>query len=164
MSAKFSDCRRYRYSLTRRWKEPSGLPRRVAFIGLNPSTADEIEDDPTIRRCISFAKAWGFDELVMLNLFGWRATDPRELKRTDDPIGASNDYNILCETLGCEVVVAAWGVHGAYLERDAAVGRLVRKLHALRVTKGGHPAHPLYLPSHLSPLPWTPPPPWEPPP
>ena len=74
LSATFSPCRRWRYTLLRRW-EPANLIV-VAFIGLNPSTADETLDDPTIRRCIGFAKAWGAGGMYMLNLFGWRSTDP----------------------------------------------------------------------------------------
>jgi hypothetical protein len=86
--ATFDTTRRYRYRLIHDW---TGSPERVAFIMLNPSTADERTLDPTIRRCIGFAKAWGFGGIDVVNLFAWRTTDPAALARVADPIGPRND-------------------------------------------------------------------------
>lgn len=144
--AEFSPCRTYRYDLERHWHEGCG---KVAFIGLNPSTADETQDDPTIRRCIGFAKSWGFSGLHMLNLFAYRATDPKDMKLADDPIGPDNDRYILQVANECIAVIAAWGTHGVYRGRDNQVKRLLPELHCLKITKGGHPSHPLYLPKSL---------------
>lgn len=150
-SATFSACRTYRYALWRRW----GRGDYVMFIGLNPSTADEINDDPTIRRCIGFARAWGYGALCMANLFAFRATQPADMKRAADPVGAENDHVLrqLADQAG--VVVAAWGAHGTYKGRDQSVRLLVPDLHYLRLTKDGHPGHPLYLPADLKPQRWS---------
>lgn len=149
-SASFCPYRIYRYSLSRRW----GPGAYAMFIGLNPSTADETQDDPTIRRCIGFARAWGYDALCMTNLFAYRATDPREMKRQADPVGRDNDAALQELASGAGVVVAAWGAHGAHLGRDAAVRKMLPRLHYLRLTKDGHPGHPLYLPATLEPMEW----------
>jgi hypothetical protein len=144
----------YRYRLWREW-DPA-LPR-VAFIMLNPSTADASLDDPTIRRCIGFAKSWGFGSLEVANLFALRSPSPADLRRAADPVGPENDA-ALAEVSGrAQLLVAAWGVHGTFLQRDAEVRRLLAAvpLHSLRLTKSGHPAHPLYLPATLTPTPWS---------
>lgn len=91
-TAKLSDCRTYRYELWRTWDESKPY---AMFIGLNPSTADETEDDPTIRRCINFAKTWGYGGLCMTNLFAYRATQPEDMKRASDPIGNKNDETLI---------------------------------------------------------------------
>lgn len=141
-SAVFSPDRMYRYELRREW----GPGLRVAFIGLNPSTADETLDDPTIRRCIGFAKRWGAGSLVMLNLFAFRATDPRAMKAAHHPIGPENDKHIVQATRYVDVAVAAWGVHGSYLARDEEVLKLMPvSPGALGFTKAGYPRHPLYV-------------------
>lgn len=142
--AVFSPDRVYRYELRRTWGE-GGV---VAFIGLNPSTADETLDDPTIRRCIGFAKRWGYGHLVMLNLFAFRATDPREMKAAIHPIGPENDKHIVQVARRADLVVCAWGVHGSYQGRDQDVLNIL-PVHpqALGVTKDGYPKHPLYLPA-----------------
>lgn len=142
-TARFSPCRTWRYELWRRW----GHAPVAAFIGLNPSTADETQDDPTIRRCIGFAKRWGYGGLVMLNLFAYRSTDPRGLKVAADPVGPENDETLLRVTAEAGCVIAAWGAHGALFGRDAAVRRLLAHLTLdhLGLTKAGHPRHPLYL-------------------
>lgn len=149
--AHFSDCRQYRYTLWRNW-DP--LRSYVAFIGLNPSTADETENDPTIRRCITYAQDWGYGSMFMLNLFAWRATDPKAMKRAVDPIGEANDYWLHQAWQRCTLTVAAWGTHGAYRKRAVAVRALLPNLHVLRLTKAGFPSHPLYLPKLLTPIPW----------
>lgn len=141
--AQFSDCRTYRYALWRRWREDS----HVMFIGLNPSTADETQDDPTIRRCIGFAKAWGFGGLYMLNLFAYRATSPKDLKKAANPTGPEND-NYLSMYLHKEGLnIACWGNHGRYLNRAAEVISLLGEsnLSVLGMTKMGQPKHPLYI-------------------
>ena len=150
--ATFSPCRTFRYSLWRRWEGEEGI---VMFIGLNPSTADEIENDRTVNRCISFAKSWGYAGLCMTNLFAFRATDPAVMLAAPAPIGPDNDRYLLEYAAQANLVVAAWGTDGAHLNRDRDVRRLLRNLHYLRLTKEGHPGHPLYLPGILKPVPWV---------
>jgi hypothetical protein len=150
-SALFSECRTWRYALAR---ELGGVGT-VAFVGLNPSTADEAKDDPTIRRCIGFARDWGFGRLEVVNVYAFRAGDPRDLRRAGDPVGPEND-RVLARVLdGAELVVAAWGVHARadrLAELDAVLGG--RPLHALGVTKNGAPRHPLYLRADVRPTPY----------
>jgi hypothetical protein len=149
-SATFSPCRTYRYALWRKW----GSGPYAMFIGLNPSTADELTNDPTIRRCIAFARGWGYDALCMANLFGYRATKPIDMKKASDPVGPEND-NILSRLASdAGIAIAAWGTNGTYKGRDQSVKQLVPNLHYLRMTKGGHPSHPLYLPANLLPVEW----------
>jgi len=123
------------------------------FVGLNPSTADEVDDDPTIRRCADYAKRWGHGALCMTNLFAYRATDPGVMKAHPAPVGRDNDRWLLELAQGAAVVVAAWGAHGAHRGRDREVKRLLGgRLACLRLTRGGHPAHPLYLKKALTPI------------
>lgn len=149
--ADFSPCRRYRYTLWRQWLGGTGY---VMFIGLNPSTADEVQDDPTVRRCINYAKAWGYGSLCMTNIFAWRATDPRDMKAQDDPVGPENDMHLRECANHASIVIAAWGTHGAHMNRGAQVRAMLPELKCLRLTKHGYPAHPLYLPKTLTPQPW----------
>lgn len=148
-----SPCRTYRYTL---WRDCGGLAGDgyAMFIGLNPSTADEVQDDPTIRRCVNFAKSWGYGALCMTNLFAFRATDPAQMKRAADPVGPDNDRYLVELARNASVVVAAWGTHGRFQGRDAVVRQLVPDLHYLRLTEDKHPGHPLYLPAHLQPVRW----------
>lgn len=141
--ATFSPCRLYRYRLTRRW----GDGPTCAFVMLNPSTADEMQDDPTIRRCIGFAKREGCGRLVIGNIFAFRATDPADMKAAADPVGPENDEHLIQIMLEADgPVVAAWGAHGAFLGRAANVLRLTdAPLQCLGVTKHGAPRHPLYI-------------------
>ena len=148
-SATFSPCRQYRYSLWRHWGDPAG--GYAMFVGLNPSTADETMDDPTIRRCIGFAKDWGYAGLCMTNLFAFRATQPADMKAVADPIGPDNDQALLRMAQGSGVIVAAWGVDGAHLGRGDVVRGMLPNLHFLKLTQAGHPSHPLYLPKILKP-------------
>ena len=150
-SATLSPCRAYRYALWRRW----GRGPYAMFIGLNPSTADEANDDPTIRRCIGFARAWGYEGLCMTNLFAYRATKPADMKKSANPVGCENDRVLVTFSHCAGVVVAAWGTHGTHMGRDQTVRLLVPGLHYLRLTKDGHPAHPLYLPASLRPVLWV---------
>jgi hypothetical protein len=150
----FSADRRYRYVLWRDWSGRA-QPRYLMVIGLNPSTADETNDDPTIRRCIRFAKDWGFDALCMTNLFAFRATDPDVMKAEPDPIGVENNWRLWELAKGASLVLAAWGVHGDHMGRAAAIVKgLGTDLHALGVTKDGHPRHPLYMPANARPSPF----------
>ena len=144
MSAHFSDCRRYRYLLTR---ELSGRRGPLLFVGLNPSTADETQNDPTIRRCIGFAESWGHSRLIVANLFAYRATHPKDLKTVRHPIGVENDRVLLRESREAQTVLLGWGVHGVYRNRHEEVLDLLSEhpLYCLGVTKAGHPRHPLYL-------------------
>lgn len=153
----------YRYRLTREWDADRAV---VNFIGLNPSTADAFEDDPTIRRCVGFARRWGFGKLVMTNLFAYRATDPSNLCMADvDIVGPQNDRWLLNATGEATLVVAAWGaVDGLYrnstrfaVRRAAAVQSLLEwvDLHALGFTKAGFPRHPLYLRGDVLPVMWS---------
>lgn len=145
----------YRYALGRRVGPGTG---KVCFIGLNPSTATASEDDPTIRRCKRFARDSGAGELVMLNIFAFRSTDPYRMMTTEEPVGPENDRTILLHALDSNLVVAAWGTHGAFRGRGRAVRQMLAAagvpLHFLRLTKDGHPAHPLYLPAALKPVVW----------
>jgi hypothetical protein len=140
----FSPCRHYRYVLWREWEATN--MEYAMFIGLNPSTADEVRDDPTIRRCAGYARRWGYGALCMTNLFAYRATKPALLKAHARPIGADNDIWLAQLAESAALIVAAWGIHGARLNRDQAVMRLLKgKLTCLHKTKAGHPQHPLYL-------------------
>lgn len=152
-NAVFSVDRCFRFSLSRTWDV---FKPRVVFIMLNPSTADVSVLDPTVRRCLGFAMAWGCGSLEVVNLFALRSTDPQALYGASDPgDGVENDnaiYKAYRKATFC--TVAAWGVHGAFRNRGDAVARLLQgHFKCLRVTKDGHPAHPLYLPSNLTPVP-----------
>lgn len=149
--ATFSTCQQYRYSLLREW---SATQSKVLFVGLNPSTADAELDDPTIRRCIGFAKAWGFGGLSMGNLFAYRSTDPKGLLAASDPVGPDNDSALLQLAQAASLVVAAWGNHGALMNRAEQVKSLCGQLSILKLNRSGQPAHPLYLKSDLRPMPW----------
>ncbi|UJX46613.1 DUF1643 domain-containing protein [Xanthobacter sp. YC-JY1] len=175
--AEVSPCGTYRYRLWREWRNhpaPAqwdmwtnddgtpvvdgaghqlGEPKCCVFIMLNPSTADGEQDDPTIRRCVGFARAWGFDRLEVLNLFAYRATEPRQLlalTHDQDPVGEHNSrafQSVLSPSRTLGTIVCAWGAHGAHLGQDeTALGWLGSRLRfALGLTKAGHPKHPLYV-------------------
>lgn len=147
-SAVFSEDRVYRYVLWRIW---DGKKPIVNFIGLNPSTADETKDDPTMRRCIGFAKSWGYGGFYMTNLFGYKATKPEDLRKASDPVGIDNNKWLLEIEEKVEKVIFAWGVNGAYLNRDKQVLALIKKGHYLELSKAGYPKHPLYLKGDLKP-------------
>lgn len=147
----FSPCRSYRYLLWRRWGD-DWSSNYAMFVGLNPSTADEANDDPTIRRCINFAKSWSYSGLCMANLFAYRATNPKDMLAVDDPIGEENDRYLLQYAANAGVVIAAWGNHGTHGGRYAQIKRMISNLHCLKVTKTGMPSHPLYLRQDLKPV------------
>jgi hypothetical protein len=144
--AVYSDCERYRYSLTRVWDAQGP---RAMFVMLNPSTATEVQNDPTVERCERRARTLGFGAFRVTNIFAWRDTDPRAMRAAPDPVGPGNDDAILqgCEWAGR--VIAGWGTHGAHLNRGSAVAALLRRtgtpLFHLGLTQGGHPRHPLYI-------------------
>ena len=140
-NATFSDCRKYRYALSRTW---NGKKKTILFIGLNPSTANEKIDDPTIRRCINYAQNWGYGSLLMVNLFAYRATLPSELKNVKNPIGNDNDLHIIELSKKADIAVAAWGNEGTLLNRDKEVKKILPNLMCLKINKSGQPAHPLY--------------------
>lgn len=132
----------------------------LTIIGLNPSTADETRNDPTILRCIDFAKRWGFPAMCMLNLFSYRATNPEDMKLQPDPIGMADNTRCIqdmartCHDNG-GIVLAAWGAHGIFMGRGKAVERNLRTadipIHVLGLTKGGFPIHPMARGRHRVP-------------
>jgi hypothetical protein len=154
-AAIFSPCRQWRYTLVRIWDSER---RPAQFICLNPSTADETHDDPTVRRCINFAQTWGFGGMVMTNLFAYRATDPKQMKAAPDPVGPDNDLFLYEVAFHAGIVVAAWGVYGSYRDRDKEVLKLLGNLpvYYLTITKDGRPGHPLYLRGGTKPILWCP--------
>ncbi len=149
----FSEDRVHRYALWRSFATLlSTAPRYAMFIGLNPSTADEANDDPTIRRCMDYTKRWGFDAYVMTNLFAYRETNPEEMKKAEDPVGPYNDRYLLELAKNAGIVIACWGNHGSFLNRATQIKLLIPNLHCLMLTKSGEPGHPLYLKSNLKPI------------
>lgn len=144
--ATIDDSGKYRYTLERRWgADPANF---VNFILLNPSTADETKDDPTVRACIEFARRWGFDGLVMTNLFAFRATAPSKMRACNNPHGDLNDQYIKRVAKKAALVVVAWGNHGSHCGRDKEVMNILtrtKKPHCLSITKAGQPKHPLYV-------------------
>lgn len=140
--AEFSKCRTYRFLLWRSWNKE--LPY-LNVIGLNPSKADENEDDPTIRKCMKFAHSWGYGGLMVTNLFAYCATKPEEMMHADDPIGWGNDMWIKSVHKKCALTLAAWGADGTHWGRDAEVKKIVSSLSCLALTKDGQPRHPLYM-------------------
>lgn len=154
-TAKISDDGLYRYTLSRRW-DYGGTT--AFFIMLNPSTADGFVDDPTIRRCMGYAKAWDCTALVVVNLYAYRATKPEDLWTVEDPVGPDNDYWLRREMAVAKAtdapLIAAWGAN-AKPDRVAHVRLMpgAGRMQALGLTKGGQPRHPLYLPATAKPTP-----------
>jgi len=152
--ATFSRCRRWRYLLWRRWGEGPA----ANFLMLNPSTADELRLDPSCTRARNYAERWGFGAVLVTNIFGWRATDPEEMKAVKDPVGRGNDGAILRAAREAGIVVCAWGNHGLHRDRAARVrSALIAariRLHVLKLNGAGEPAHPLYMAGSLQPALW----------
>ncbi len=146
-TAVYSGCGGYRYALTRVWDRAAPL---VLFVMLNPSTATELRNDPTVARCEARARGMRFGGLAVANLFGWRATDPAALRQVADPVGPATDAHLAEMSGQAGLVICAWGNHGALLGRGAQVARALRdagcRPHHLGLTRQGQPAHPLYLP------------------
>ena len=154
-TAVYSDCECYRYLLTRTW---NAAGPKALFVMLNPSTATEVQNDPTVERCERRARTLGFGAFRVTNIFAFRATDPAVMKAAADPVGPMNDAAIAESAGWADRIICAWGTHGAHLGRGAQVERLLRghavPLHSLGVTKGGQPKHPLYIAYDCLPQPW----------
>ena len=152
----YSDCERYRYVLTRVW-DPGG--RKALFVMLNPSTATEVQNDPTVERCERRARTLGFGGFRVCNIFAWRETDPKIMRGAADPVGPANDPAIRESCFWADTIICAWGTHGAHLDRGPAVERLMRAtgrpLHHLGLTRDGHPKHPLYIGYTVAPMDWN---------
>ena len=153
--AVYSDCERYRYLLTRTWdaRGPKAL-----FIMLNPSTATEVQNDPTVERCERRTRALGFGSFRVTNIFAYRATDPKVMRAVADPVGPDNDNSILQSLAWADQIICAWGSHGAHLLRGKAVAALLRAsgktLWHLGLTQAGAPKHPLYIGYEVKPIRW----------
>ena len=153
--ATYSDCENYRYELTRVWNADTS---RIMFVMLNPSTATEMKNDPTVARCETRARSLGFGAFRVCNIFALRSTNPGELYQSEFPIGEENNKAIKRGSYWADKVVCAWGNHGKLLNRGQEAELLLRKtgnqLFHLGMTKKYFPRHPLYLP-HAQPLiPW----------
>jgi len=150
-SALFDPTMRYRYYLRRTWQAGRS---HVLFVMLNPSVADRYFDDATIRKCMAFARRWNYGGIEVVNLFALRATDPRELRRAEDPVGPDNDRQILIAVRKSSgPIIFAWGANGNFKARDQAVLHLLRsysEAQCLGFTKSHQPKHPLYLPLSTS--------------
>ena len=153
--AKFSECRKYRYLLWRQWDSTKAM---ATFLMLNPSTADEIDNDPTVERCQRRSLQMGFGGLRVVNIFGFRSTDPNGLYREPEPIGADNDAAILEASRDAGIVICAWGKHGELNGRGKAVLEMLRthgiQPHYLQLNQDGTPKHPLYVKYSVPPTPW----------
>ncbi|WP_084398329.1 DUF1643 domain-containing protein [Henriciella aquimarina] len=157
--ATLSDCGNYRYRLGRIMREPMPVesmalawytpPRVMAFVMLNPSTADAYEDDPTIRRCVGFARRDDYDEICVMNLFAGRATKPSDLFKMDDPEGPDNREHWQALKKSSATIICAWGAdRRAIPQAEKFIAFMEgRDLHCLGMSKDGHPRHPLYLKS-----------------
>lgn len=158
-TAVISGCGQYRYRLGRSWAADTSPGRTVAFVMLNPSTADAMVDDPTIRRCVGFARDWGFAALEVVNLLAYRATNPRDLVAVRDPFGPYNPGHLADAVREADLVVAAWGASFPQqlawsVDVTAALLR-DRGAHHLGLTAAGHPRHPLYLRADTQPVRWV---------
>lgn len=125
----------------------------MLFIGLNPSTADARDDDPTLRVCMGYARRWGYGGVLLGNLFAWRSTDPAALRAAHDPVGPRNDKALRRLQADAALVVCAWGEGGAYGDRDRDVLAVLRSPHCLVRLRSGRPGHPLYKRADLEPVP-----------
>jgi len=154
-TAVYSDCESYRYLLTRTWDDAG---QKALFVMLNPSTATEYQNDPTVERCERRARALGFGAFRVTNIFAWRDTDPKKMRAAADPVGPQNDVAIVESAFWADRIICAWGAHGAYLRRGPAVEVLLRAtgrpLHHLGLNRDGQPRHPLYIGYLVQPLLW----------
>ncbi len=119
----YSDCAAYRYALTRVW---DAAGRKALFVMLNPSTATEVQNDPTVERCERRARVLGFGAFRVVNIFAYRATDPKLMRAQADPVGPGNDAAIAEGAAWADQIICAWGSHGAHLDRGSAVEALLR--------------------------------------
>jgi len=154
-TAIYSDCEKYRYALTRIWDDGG---RKVSFVMLNPSTATEVQNDPTVERCERRARALGFGAFRVCNIFAWRDTDPFKMRKAAEPIGPGNDEAIADACDWADMAVCAWGTHGEHLGRGPQVAKIMRAtqapLYHLGLSKAGHPKHPLYIAYSQQPMLW----------
>ena len=154
-TAIYSDCEKYRYSLTRIWDEAGG---KVHFVMLNPSTATEVQNDPTVERCERRARTLGFGAFRVTNIFAWRDTDPKQMRAAVDPVGPGNDAAIVEGCNWADRTICAWGTHGEHMQRGTETLALVKSTKAplfhLGITKHGHPKHPLYIAYAQQPEAW----------
>ena len=147
-AAIYSACEGYRYLLTRQWAPKKSS---LVMLMLNPSTATELRNDPTISRCERRAHMWGYGGLAILNIFAYRATEPKDMKAQSDPNGSYNDHYIkeTLQSAKSEDIVCGWGTHGAHNNREAEIFEIFKTLghtpRALKWTNNGHPQHPLYI-------------------
>lgn len=155
-TAVYSDSLQYRYSLTRTWDAEG---RKVHFVMLNPSTATEVQNDPTVERCERRARTLGFGAFRVTNIFAWRETDPAKMKKVADPVGPDNDAAISQACEWADQTVCAWGTNGTHLNRGAVTLDLVKAanvpLYHLGLSKHGHPKHPLYIAYAQVPQAWA---------
>ena len=153
--AEYSTCGLYRFRLTRTWSQAG---RHALFIMLNPSTATEIKNDPSVERCERRARALEFGSFTVCNLFAFRSTNPDKLKNIRDPHGIGNDAAIESSSKCADIIVCAWGNHGAHLNRGKFVESMLRDsgfdLHHLGITARGFPKHPLYVSYSVNPIMW----------
>ncbi len=148
----FSKDRLYRYTLLHIWNDKLPI---ISWVCCNPSTADENQLDPTLRRIKGYSESWGFGSFFMLNAFAYRATDPKVMKsQGTSAIGDENNHWIECITKMTEMTIVGWGEHGAFLNRDKEVIKLIKNPMTLKTTKFGFPSHPLYLKKDLIPFPY----------
>lgn len=144
-SAQISDCGKYRYLLRRTWNPKLPL---CGFLMLNPSTADAMADDPTIRKCNTFAKYWGYGGIIVANVFAWRSTDPDALEEVGDPLGPLNHLAIQEMAEQAEIVLCGWGstrlVHSKVLWLKSVIAD-PQRLRCLAMNLDGNPKHPLYV-------------------
>ena len=145
--AEFSDCGKYRYALWRIWDKNKPL---VMFIGLNPSTANQVSDDATIRRVKKFAQNWGYGGVYMMNLFAYVTPYPEELKKCGDPLGG-NDGWLEKISVKCDKIIFAWGAFSEAKERAEQVKSKFSG-YALEINKDGSPKHPLYVKANIEPV------------
>jgi len=150
-NATFSMCRTWRYELRRIWDDRKPF---VLFICLNPSTADETKNDPTVTRCIKYAERWGYGGMVMANIFAFRATKPKVMKAFHAPIGPENDRYLKQLHSMAGITICAWGNHGKFKNRGIEVYSFLRSPYCLKTTGSGHPGHPLYLRADARPTPF----------
>ena len=163
----FSEDRQYRYELWREWdNSPLFTPNQIKrqfeyplFIGLNPSTADEVKDDATVRKCIGFAKRWLYGGLCIMNLFAFRTRHPKVMMGEKDPVGEENLERLVQAAQSAGIVIAAWGANGGFLGQDRIAFQFLSnaglQVHCLRKTKHGHPELPLYVPYDVEPVPFA---------
>lgn len=153
--AVYSDCEAYRYDLTRTW-DTNG--QKALFVMLNPSTATEYQNDPTVERCERRARALGFGAFRVANIFAYRATDPKIMRRVTDPVGPGNDDAIRHGAGWADRIICAWGSHGAHMNRGPDVHRMLqdtaKPLWHLGLTQSSQPRHPLYISYNHQPEMW----------